>query len=84
MPDFRVSVHCLTLIVEAVEKVPREAFGSVGGKNDLIECATINDLMPGRHQATPGNHPTGPLRGFFYRLVTHKEYKINLIILSVV
>jgi hypothetical protein len=37
--------------VEAVEKVPKQIFGSDVEKNDLTECATINDLMLGRVRA---------------------------------
>jgi len=62
-------VRHLPILIEAVEKVPKQILGSDVGKNDLTECATINDLMVGRGQATPKNHPTRPLRGFFYRLV---------------
>ncbi len=43
-------------------------------KNEVIECATINDLMLGKGQVTPGNYPLIPLRGFFYRLVSHTYY----------
>jgi len=38
----------LTHGVEAVEKVPKQILGRNAGKSDLIECATINDLMPGK------------------------------------
>jgi hypothetical protein len=34
--------------VEAVEKVPRRVLGQDAEKNDLLKCATINDLMLGR------------------------------------
>jgi hypothetical protein len=37
----------LTPGVEAVEKVPKQILGRDAEKNDLIECARINDLMPG-------------------------------------
>jgi len=55
--------------VEAVEKVPKQILGRDAEKSDLIECATINDLMPGKGQETPENHPLIVVRGFFYRLV---------------
>jgi hypothetical protein len=38
------------LSVEAVEKVPKQILGRNVKKNDLIECATINDLMLGKGQ----------------------------------
>ena len=55
--------------VEAVEKVPKQISGRDAEKSDLIECATINDLMFGKGQVTPENHPLIAGRGFFYRLV---------------
>ena len=55
--------------VESVEKVPKEIFGR-RKKNNLTECATINDLMLGRGQETPENHLLIAVRGFFYRLVS--------------
>jgi hypothetical protein len=33
-------------------------------KNDLIECATINDLIIMRGHETPENHPLTMLKGF--------------------
>ena len=38
----------LTLVVEAVEKVPEHILGGDAEKSDLVECATITDLMLGR------------------------------------
>jgi hypothetical protein len=35
---------------EAVEKVPKHILGRDAEKNDLTECATINDLMFGKGQ----------------------------------
>jgi hypothetical protein len=52
------------LFVEAVEKVPKQILGRDAEKSDLIECATINDLMLGRDQETPENHPLIAGRGF--------------------
>jgi len=57
---------------EAVEKVSKQIPGRDAEKSDLIECATINDLMLGKGQVTPENHPLILLRGFFYRLVRQK------------
>jgi hypothetical protein len=57
-------------VVEAVEKVPKQILGRGAEKSDLIECATINDLMLGRGQETPENHPLIAGKGFFYRLVS--------------
>jgi hypothetical protein len=39
--------------VEAVEKVPKQILGRDAEKSDLIECATINNLMLGRGQEKP-------------------------------
>ena len=55
--------------VEAVEKVPKLILGRDVEKNDLTECATINDLILGKGQVTPENHPLIAVRVFFYRLV---------------
>jgi hypothetical protein len=33
-------------------------------KNEVIECAIINDLMLGKGQVTPENCPLIPVRGF--------------------
>jgi len=61
--------------VEAVEKVPKQILGRDAEKSDLIECATINDLRPGKGQVTPENHPLIVVRGFFYRLVRSQYRK---------
>jgi len=50
--------------VEAVEKVPKQILRRDAEKSDLLECATINDLMLGRGQATSENHPLIAVRGF--------------------
>jgi len=55
--------------VEPVEKVLKQIFGRDGEKNDLADCATINDLMPGSGQDTPENYPLIAVRGFFDSLV---------------
>jgi hypothetical protein len=60
----------VSLGVEAVEKVPKQILGQDAEKSELIECATINNLMPGKGQVTPENHPLILVRGFFYRLVS--------------
>jgi hypothetical protein len=56
-------------IVEPVEKVLKEIFGRDTEKNDLTECATINDLMLGKGQVTPENVALTGQKDFFYRLV---------------
>jgi hypothetical protein len=38
----------LSRSVEAAEKVPKQILRRDVEKSDLIECATINDLMPGK------------------------------------
>ena len=47
----------MSLVVEAVEKVPKRILGRDAEKRDLIQWATINDLMLGKGQVTPENHP---------------------------
>ena len=49
---------------ETVEKVPRQILGEDAEKNDLTECATINDLTIMRGHETPENHPLTILKGF--------------------
>jgi hypothetical protein len=61
----------LTSIVEAVEKVPKQILGRDAEKSDLIECATINDLMPGEGQETRENIVLTRQKDFSYRLVIH-------------
>jgi hypothetical protein len=39
--------------VEPVEKVLKQIFGRDAEKNDLTECATINDLMLGKGNPDP-------------------------------
>lgn len=55
--------------VEAVEKVPRQILGRDAEKSDLIECATIDDLMLGKGQETPENIVLTRQKDFSYRLV---------------
>jgi hypothetical protein len=55
--------------VEAVEKVPKQILGRDVEKSNLIECATINDLMVGKGQWTPKNLGLTRQRDFSYRLV---------------
>jgi hypothetical protein len=55
--------------VEAVEKVPKQILGREAEKSDLIECATINDLMLGKGQVTPENIVLTRQKDFSYRLV---------------
>jgi hypothetical protein len=59
--------------VEAVEKAPKQILGRDAEKSDLIECATINDLMFGKGQETPANIGLTREKDFFYRLVGQDE-----------
>jgi hypothetical protein len=45
-------VRPLPIPIEAVEKVPKQILGRNAEKSDLIECATINDLMFGKGEVT--------------------------------
>jgi hypothetical protein len=49
---------------ETVEKVPKQILGGDAEKNDLTECATINDLTIMRGHETPKNQPLTILKGF--------------------
>ena len=60
----------LSLSVEAVEKVNLARIRRVGRKCNLSGCSVYDDLMLGRGQETPENHPLNVVRGFFYRLVS--------------
>ncbi len=55
----------LTHTVEAVEKVPKQILGRDAEKSDLIECATINDLIPGKGQVGPRKPPLNRGKGVF-------------------
>ena len=57
-------------IVEAVQKVSKQILGSNVEKNDLTECATINDLILGKGQVIPENIVLISQKDFSYRLVT--------------
>jgi hypothetical protein len=59
----------VSLSVEAVEKVPKQILGRDAEKSDLIECATINDLILGKDQVTPENIVLTRQKDFSYRLV---------------
>ena len=72
----------MSLSVEPVEKVTKQILGQDAEKNDLIECDTISDLMLGRGQETPENHPLIVLRGFFYRLVSQTRIDNKIYICS--
>ena len=54
----------MTSTGETVEKVPKQILGRDAEKNDLTECATINDLIITRGHETPENHPLTILKGF--------------------
>ena len=55
----------LTITGETVEKVPKQILGGDAEKNNLTECATINNLiiMKG-HDETPKNQALTILKGF--------------------
>ena len=61
--------------VEAVEKVPEQILGRDVEKSDLIEYATIKDLMLGGGQETPENIVPIHQRDFSYRLVRRENNK---------
>ena len=56
--------------VESVEKVPKQILGRDAEKSDLLECATINDLMVAKGQVTPEDIVLTRQKDFFYRLVS--------------
>jgi hypothetical protein len=60
----------LNSIVEPVEKVPKQILGRSAEKSDLIECATINDLILRKGQVTPQ-------KDFSYRLVTQRDKELD-------
>ena len=49
---------------ETVEKAPKQILRQDAKKNDLTECATINDLIIMRGHETPENHLLTILKGF--------------------
>ena len=49
---------------ETVEKVPEQILGGDAEKNDLTECATINDLTVMKGRETPKNRALTILKGF--------------------
>ena len=55
----------MSLVVEAVEKVLKQIPGRDAEKNDLTECATINDLMLGKGQGDPRKHRSHSSKGLF-------------------
>jgi len=59
----------VSFVVEPVENVNFDRIWLVGRKYDFSECSVSDDLMLGRGQETPENHPLIAVRGFFYRLV---------------
>jgi len=54
----------ITTSGETVEKVPEQILGGDAEKNDLTECATINDLTIMKGHETPENHSLTILKGF--------------------
>jgi hypothetical protein len=73
----------VSLIVEAVEKVPKQILGRDAGKSGLIECATINDVMLGKGQVTPENIVLTRQKDFSYRLVRPEEQICLTVLLSI-
>ena len=49
---------------ETVQKVPKQILGGDAEKNDLAECATINDLTIMKGRETPKNQALTILKGF--------------------
>jgi len=70
MPCRRRQMARLMADVEAVEKVPNQILRQDAEKTDLLECATIKDLMLGKGQVTPENIVLTRQKDFSYRLVT--------------
>ena len=54
----------ITLSGETVEKVPKQILGGDTEKNDLTECARINDLTIMKGRETPKNQALTILKGF--------------------
>jgi hypothetical protein len=72
----------LTTIVEPVEKVPKQILGRDAEKSDLIECATINDLMPGKGSSDPRKQPLNRGKGVFLQARYALNIQLILIIIS--
>ena len=66
----------MSFVVEAVGKVPKQVLGLDAEKGELLECATINDLMVAKGQLTPENIVLTHQKDFFYRLVTFFQPEI--------
>ncbi len=49
---------------ETVEKVPKQILGGDAEKNDLTECARINDLTIMKGREAPKNQALSILKGF--------------------
>jgi hypothetical protein len=67
----------LIFVVEAVEKVPMQIPGRDAEKGDLIEWATINDLILGKPQVTRQDIGLTGQSDFFYRLVSQIQSEIS-------
>ena len=52
------------ITVETVEKVPKQILGGDAEKNDLTECATIDDLIIRKGHEIPKNQALTILKGF--------------------
>jgi len=59
-----VEISQATITGETVEKVPEQILGGDAEKNDLTECATINDLTIMKGRETPKNRALTILKGF--------------------
>ena len=59
-----VEISQATITGETVEKVPKQILGGDAEKNDLTECATINDLIIMKGHETPKNQALTILKGF--------------------
>ena len=69
----------MSLFVEAIEKVPKQIPGRDAEKSDLIECATISDLILGKGQETPENIVLTRQKDFSYRLVRQRKNAMKAI-----
>jgi len=63
---------------ETVEKVPKQILGGDAEKNDLTECATIDDLIIRRGHEAPKNQALTILKGFSTVSVGSERKKINI------
>ncbi len=69
LPDRPKSGLPVSFDVETVEEVNLTRIRRVGRKYNLSGRSVYDDLILGRDQETPENHPVIVLRGFFCRLI---------------